>query len=150
MRQLHLAIGIVGVVGFLATGQYMDRAHDHLHGMDDARRLLFRSTHIYLLLTALVNLALGLNLRPARGWRHWVRQAGSLLVLGSPFLAAAGFFIEPWLTNLDRPYTRPAVYGCLTGMVLHLLCWHPRRGSVGRIGTDEFADAKHDGDSPRP
>jgi hypothetical protein len=44
VRWLHLTVGIVGVVGFLGTGQYMDRAHDHLRGMDDARRLLFRST----------------------------------------------------------------------------------------------------------
>src|SRR6185369_10697482 len=98
----------------------MDLVHDHLRGMDDARRLLFRSTHIYLLFTALVNLALGLHLRPACGWRWWLRAPGSLLVLSSPFLAAAGFFTEPWLTDLDRPYTRPAVYGCFAGMLLHL------------------------------
>lgn len=67
MRPLHLVVGLVGVVGFIATGQYMDLAHDHLRGMDDARRLLFRSTHIYLLFGALVNLALGLYLRPVGG-----------------------------------------------------------------------------------
>lgn len=127
MRWLHLVVGIVGVLGFLATGQYMDHVHDHLRGMDDARRLLFRSRHIYLLFGALVNLALGLHLRPARGWRWWLQTPGSLLVLSSPFLATAAFFIEPWLTDLSRPYTRPATYACLAGLVLHLVCWRSGR-----------------------
>jgi len=121
VRWLHLTVGIIGVVGVVGTGQYMDRVHDHLRGMDDARRLLFRSTHLYLLFGSLVNMALGLHHRPAHGWRRWVRALGSTLVLATPFLAAAGFFVEPWLTDLDRPYTRPATYGCLAGMLLHLL-----------------------------
>jgi hypothetical protein len=100
----------------------MDLVHDHLRGMDDARRLLFRSTHLYLLFASLVNLALGLYLRPALGWRWWVRPVGSVLVLAAPFLAAAGFFSEPWLSGLERPYSRPAAYGCLAGMLVHLVC----------------------------
>ena len=122
VRWLHLAVGVAGVVGFLGTGQYMDKVQDHLRGMGDARRLLFRSTHLYLLFGSLVNLALGLYLRPALGWRRWVRPVGSALILATPFLAAAGFFTEPWLSGLERPYSRPAAYGCLAGMVLHLVC----------------------------
>ena len=123
MRWLHLAVGVARVIGFLGTGQYMDKVHDHLRGMDDARRLLFRSTHLYLLFGSLVNLGLGLYLRSATGWRRWVRLVGSLLILSTPFLAAAGFFTEPWLTGIERPYTRPAACGCLAGMLLHLLCF---------------------------
>jgi hypothetical protein len=122
VRWLHLAVGVAGVVGFLGTGQYMDKAHDHLRGMADARRLLFRSAHLYLLFGSLVNLALGLYLRPALGWRRWARPAGSVLVLATPFLAAAGFFVEPWLPGLERPYSGPAAYGCLAGMLVHLVC----------------------------
>lgn len=125
MRWLHLTVGIVGVVGFLLTGQYMEHAHDHLRGMDDARRLLFRSTHIYLLFSSLVNLALGLHLRPVRGWRWWLRTPGSLLVLSTPFFATAGFFTEPWLTNLERPCTKLTTYLCFAGMLLHSVCWMP-------------------------
>jgi hypothetical protein len=128
---MHLVVGLVGLVGFLATGQYMDKVHDHLRGMDDARRLLFRSTHLYLLFGSLVNLALGLYLAPAVGWRSWARTGGSVLVLATPFLAAAGFFTEPWLSGLDRPYTRPAAYGCLAGMLLHLI-GATRPGTIGR------------------
>lgn len=127
MRWLHLIVGVAGVVGFLGTGQYMDRVHDHLRGMDDAQRLLFRSTHIYLLFAALVNLALGLYLQPTSGWRSRIRPVGSLVILTAPFLAAAGFFIEPWLSGLERPYTRLATYGCLGGMLVHLVCWSARK-----------------------
>jgi hypothetical protein len=130
VRWLHLAVGIVGVVGFLLTGQYMLHAHDSLHGMDDTRRLLFRSTHIYLLFSSLVNLALGLYLQPICGWRWWLRTPGSLLVLATPFFAAAGFFTEPWLTDLQRPYSRPGIIICFAGMLLHGVCWMPRRKST--------------------
>jgi hypothetical protein len=127
---LHLTVGIVGVAGFLATGQFMDKVLDHLRGMEEAQRLLFRSTHIYLLFGSLVNLALGLYLRPGFGWRRRVRALGSVLILTTPFLAAAGFFTEPWLCGLERPYSRPAVYGCFAGMLLHLVGISADTGTV--------------------
>lgn len=129
MRRLHLVVGLGGVVAFLLTGQYMDRVHDHLRDMDPTPRLLFRSTHIYLLLASLINLALGLYLVPATGaWRPWLRHAGSVLVLSGPVLLGIGFFVEPWLTGLDRPYSRPALYGALAGMLLHAVsAGGPRR-----------------------
>jgi hypothetical protein len=121
MRQLHLATGLLALLAFLASGQYLDLAHDHLRGLDDATRMLFRSTHIYLLFAALLNLALGLYLAPPGGWRLWVQRAGSLLVLAAPWLLAAAFLTEPWLTGLERPYSRPARYGSLAGMLLLLV-----------------------------
>jgi hypothetical protein len=89
--------------------------------MDDARRLLFRSTHIYLLLTSLLNLALGLYLVAAAGWRRWVQAGGSVLVLAAPVLAAVGFLTEPGLSGLQRPYSAPAVYVSLAGLLLQAI-----------------------------
>lgn len=134
MRSLHLIVGWAGVVAFLLSGQYMDRRLDHLRGMDDATRLLFRSTHIYLLLTSLLNVAVGFGLPrgPAR-WRRWVGYLGSALVLAGPVLTAAAFLTEPWLTGLDRPYTRPAVYGCFAGVLLLGLARLRRGGAHARI-----------------
>src|SRR5262245_65569413 len=106
----------------------MDRAYDHLLGMDDTRRMLFRSTHIYLLFAALLNLSLGLYLADeSPGWRRWLRWVGSALVLAAPPLLAVGFLVEPWLTGLDRPYSKPAVYGSLAGLLLHALASVPSR-----------------------
>jgi hypothetical protein len=122
MRRLHLVVGLVSLAAFLATGQYMDRAYDHLRGLDDGPRLLFRSAHIYLLFSALLNLALGLYLVAGPpGWRRWLRHAGSVLVLAAPPLFAAAFLVEPWLEGLDRPYSRPAIYASLAGLLLHLV-----------------------------
>jgi hypothetical protein len=136
MRRLHLVVGLAGVAVFLATGQYMDRAHDHFRDMDDTRRLLFRSTHIYLLLASLLNLSLGLYLSDAGpGWRRWAQRAGSALVLLAPPLLVAGFATEPWLSGLDRPYSRPALYGALAGMVLHLGSRWPRRSAPATAAT---------------
>src|SRR5262249_16768934 len=94
--------------------------YDHLRGLDDATRLLFRSTHIYLLFAALLNLALGLYLEaePA-GWRRWLQRVGSALVVVAPALLAAGVLTEPWLSGPDRPYSRPAIYSSLAGLILH-------------------------------
>lgn len=121
LRRLHLLVGISGVIGFLLTGQYMDLAHDHLRGMTDARRLLFRSGHIYILLTSLINLGLGVYLVSKTGWRKWVQLFGSFVVVTSPFVAAVGFFHEPWMEDIFRPYSRFALYGMLGGMVFHLI-----------------------------
>lgn len=119
MRWLHLVVGIVSLVGFLLTGQYMDLVHDHLRGMDDSKRLLFRSSHIYLLFCSLLNLVLGLYYRSENGWRRWVQLVGSLLILLAPFLEVVGFFTEHSLTELQRPYSRLAIFGCLAGVLAH-------------------------------
>jgi hypothetical protein len=133
MRRLHLVTGLLGVAAFLASGLYMHFGHDHLRGMDDARRLLFRSTHIYLLFASLLNLALGLYQLPQpAGWRRWLQAAGSALVLAAPPLLATGFLTEPWLTELARPYSLPAIKGSLAGMLLHAVsCWRSGRESPG-------------------
>lgn len=123
MKKLHFIIGLIGLVAFLGTGLYMHFGFDHLRGMTDAQRLLFRSTHIYLLLTAMVNLALGMSLKQAAGSGRWLQRVGSLIVLSTPLFAAIGFFTEPWLTELERPWSRACAYGCLAGMMLHLLGW---------------------------
>lgn len=42
----HYWFGAVGLAAFLLTGLYMDQAHDHLRGMADRPRMLFRATHL--------------------------------------------------------------------------------------------------------
>jgi hypothetical protein len=129
MPRLHLIVGLVSILAFLASGQYMDLRYDHLHDMDNTTRMLFRSTHIYLLFAALLNTALGMYIVDAApGWRRWLQRAGSVLILIAPPLLVTAFLIEPWLTGLDRPYSRPAVYGAGAGIVLHLLsCWRSHK-----------------------
>lgn len=121
-RRIHLIVGVAGMVAFLGTGQYMDRFHGHLRGYDEVSRLLFRSTHIYLLLSALANALMGLYLTaaPAR-WRRILQLVGSAALLAAPTLFLAAFTTEPWLEGLARPWTRSAVYLAFAGTLAHLL-----------------------------
>jgi hypothetical protein len=108
LRDVHRGVGLAAVVLFAATGVYMHVRYDHLRGMDDATRLLFRSTHIYL--------APATPALPRR-----LQQLGSVMVLLGPLLLLAAFLREPFLGGLLRPFTRPAVYTALVGMGLHWL-----------------------------
>jgi hypothetical protein len=53
-----------------------------------------------------------------------------LCLRGSPHTtsyATAEFCAESRLTGVERPYSRPAAYACLAGVLLHLLAC-PGRG----------------------
>ena len=132
---LHRILGIVMAIVFVGTGAYMHFAHDRLEGMDDAQRLLFRSVHIYILLSALVNFALGVHywVYPRKTTRA-LQMVGSTLIALSPFIFVLGFFNEPWLDELQRTFSRPGVFIIAFGCLFHLIAyyWHKR--------TDEAAD----------
>lgn len=122
LRRIHLSVGLLGLVTFAATGQYMDLRCDHLRGQPDGVRMLFRSAHIYLLLSAIANVLLGINLAPQ--WARWpsvFQVAGSLALLAGPPLFLLAFFNEPWLSGLNRPWARPAIYLALGGAIAHLI-----------------------------
>jgi hypothetical protein len=131
LRRLHLLVGLLGIIAFLATGQYMDRVHDHLRSYDDTTRMLYRSTHIYILLASVTNAMTGIYLRPASvHWRLGMQLIGSLALLTSPPLFLAGFCTEPYLSGLARPWSRPAIYLALGGVVLHLIAAIPTRSRM--------------------
>jgi hypothetical protein len=121
IRRIHLLIGVAAIIAFVLTGQYMDRVHGHLHDMAPAPRMLYRSTHIYLLFAGLLNCALGLAepLNRER-WRVSLATLGSLIIYATPVLFLICFFREPWLEDFDRPYSRPAIYGSLAGVIFQL------------------------------
>jgi hypothetical protein len=121
LRRLHLILGIVGVVAFLATGQYMDHRWDHLSGMADRPRLLFRSAHIYLLFSSLLNLLLGIYWTRGRTrLRRGFQAVGSVLVAAGPFLFILAFLREPWLHDLARPFATWGIYASFAGALLQL------------------------------
>jgi hypothetical protein len=122
MRLLHQIVGILVIVIFLLTGQYLEFYYPHMTGVSDGMRMLFRSRHIYLLLAGLVNIAIGayFSYRPQR-WRKALQLVGSFLVLIAPFLLMAAFFSEPQMPNLPRQFTLPAIVALLAGTLLHLL-----------------------------
>ena len=70
LNRFHFWLGITGTLLFILTGQYMDKVHNHLQKMADGPRMLYRSAHIYLLLAAVVNLALCWMSQRAP-WMRW-------------------------------------------------------------------------------
>lgn len=137
IRRMHLIVGLAGIAAFLGTGLYMDRWHGHLRGYEDTVRMLYRSTHIYLLLSASINVMTGLYLRPAESSaRRLLQGVGSAaLVVGPPIFLAA-FCEEPYLSGLARPWSRFAIYLTLAGVVLHLFS-AARRWALPAASMDE-------------
>src|SRR5688572_17920989 len=59
VKRFHLVFGLVVLIVFLLTGQYMDRYHNHLEFMADGPRLLYRTRHIFILMSGLLHLGIG-------------------------------------------------------------------------------------------
>ena len=122
MRKLHLIFGILVLIVFLLTGQYMDKFHNHLVGMPDGPRLLYRTRHIFILLSGLTHVGIGLYFQ----YRHrllnrMVQLGGSALMAVASVLFIFAFFYEPNLTNLKTPLSHWATYAIVAGILFHLL-----------------------------
>jgi uncharacterized membrane protein len=121
LRNLHLALGLLGIVVFLLTGQHMRYNIHHLMEADERLRFSLRGNHIYILLSALMNLCLGAYLRASLvRWRAYAQLVGSLLVVAATVLIVAAFFFES-KASLERPYTHLAVESALAGALLHVV-----------------------------
>jgi nitric oxide reductase large subunit len=74
----------------------------------------------------------GLYFVPAvGGWRRLFQTVGSTLLLAAIVLCGLGFLLEPWLTDLERPYSRLGIYGTMAALVFSLLAAWPARRAGG-------------------
>jgi hypothetical protein len=121
MRNFHLVFGALIVIAFLLTGQYMDKYHGHLEGMPDGPRLLYRTRHIFILLSGLLHLGLGAYFaRRLRLWRRVLQLSGSGLISVASLLFVVAFFYEPGLRDLHTPLSHWGAYTIAAGTLLHL------------------------------
>ncbi len=119
IKGLHFWIGLIGVFVFILTGQYMHHEYNHLKDMPDGARMLFRSGHIYFLLAAVINFVMGVYMIRAHARVSQVFQMlVSTLFLLSLFFLLLGFFTEPHMDELLRPYSRIGLYAIFGGVVL--------------------------------
>lgn len=121
MKPAHLIFGFLVVIVFLLTGQYMDVYHNHLDGMPDGTRMLYRTRHIFILLAGLLNLGIGIYFT-CRGalWGRILQTLGSALIAVASLLFIAAFFYEPTLNNLYTPLSHWGTYTILAGTLFHL------------------------------
>jgi hypothetical protein len=122
LRRLHRSIGGAALAGFAVTGFYMLW---RLPGLfvpgGDPIRYLYRANHLYLLLSGLLNLAIGtyLALRD-RGWRRRAQVAGSVCLLLAPAVLFPAFFLDPPGTSPQRLVTTAGMFLLFFGTLLHL------------------------------
>lgn len=122
MKKTHLIFGAFVVLAFLLTGQYMDKYFNHLVGMADGPRLLYRTRHIFILMAGLLNLGIGVYFtRRSETWRRVLQWIGSLLIIVASFLFLIAFFYEPNLTDLRTPLSHWGTYSIVTGVLLHVI-----------------------------
>ncbi|MDT5123996.1 MAG: hypothetical protein QOC96_3478 [Acidobacteriota bacterium] len=122
MKPLHLIFGFLVLVVFLLTGQYMHRYYNHLVGMSDAPRLLYRTRHIFILLAGLLNLGIGIYFSYRQQlWRKILQWLGSSLIVLASLLFIAAFFYEPKLADLYTPLSHWGTYTIVAGTLFHLI-----------------------------
>ena len=95
VKALHVWIGLGGLVVFLWTGIYMIAGFPGLYGDNEAIRYMYRANHVYLLMSSLINIALGVYWTELRaGWRGKAALVGSVLLWLAPFVLLWAFFFE--------------------------------------------------------
>ena len=121
LRKLHSTVGWFSLVFFLAQGQYFLIVLGGLAELEDTQRLLYRTTHVYLLFAALLNIQAGLTFEPDAGLPRW-SQFNQLLLLAAPPLLIYSFFFETLgSTGIDRPLGGFAVQLCFVWLVGQVL-----------------------------
>ena len=122
LRWFHLLIGIIGVIVFLNTGQYMDKELNHLRGMELGPRALYRSAHIYILFASLMHLLLGAYLQQATGIiRNMLQYAASLMIVIALGLFIYSFYTETNLQLIERPNIRLGIYLSAASTITHVI-----------------------------
>lgn len=122
MKRFHIIFGLTVFVIFLFTGQYMDRYHQHLMYMPDGPRMLYRSRHIFILMSGLLHVGIGSYFKyRLQSWRRVLQIIGSLLITIATVVFTIAFFYEPRLPELQNPLSLSATITIAVGVLLHLI-----------------------------
>lgn len=120
----HWLVGLLTLIAFPLTGAYMRRVAAVPH-LDSVPRLIFRSRHLFLLLAAVVNLALS-STQPTRV----AQRVASALIMVSPAMLIAAFFTDPTRGLRSSPIFHFAMYSMFAAGVLLAIANRPRRAKA--------------------
>ena len=122
MSYFHLLFGLLLFVVFTITGRYMRADFPDKQEMDQTLRILMRSRHIYILLSSLIHMALGiyLRLRPHPVKRN-LQLTGSVVLVVASILLVCAFVVETYDLQGFSSYSRYGLYLSLAGVGLHLI-----------------------------
>jgi hypothetical protein len=122
MKRFHVIFGLTVLVVFLLTGQYMHRYHQHLMYMADGPRMLYRTRHIFILMSGLLHVGVGSYFKyRLQTWRRVLQVIGSVLITIAPMLFTIGFFREPTFQELNVPFSLLGMILIAVGALLHLI-----------------------------
>ena len=120
LQRLHFFGGISFLLVFIYSGGYMDTNYNHLEGMEDIQRMIFRAEHIYLLLSSLIHIAMGTYFAPfTQKYLRYFQILASVLMFTASLLFILSFFKEMPTDIIERSLSRNGLYLMLAGVVLH-------------------------------
>lgn len=120
LGKIHFIGGIIVIIIFLLSGQYMDHNFNHLYDMELMNRALFRAGHLYILLFGLINVSLGTHFKTSEtSIIKKIQLIGSVIIFMATFLVIYGFFTELPTEEIERPLTRISLYLILLGVSVH-------------------------------
>jgi len=123
MRRAQFVVGVAMVIAFLTSGAYMHFRLHHLHQTPDAQRMVYRASHINMLLIGALNIASSRRARSAGRFAIVTgRLAAMLAIVASGFFVVA-FIFEPLYAHLYRPWTRMAVYCTFAAAIIDIVDW---------------------------
>lgn len=120
LRLIHQLTGIITMLAFIASGVYMASVFPDIYRSNEIIRFLFRSSHIYILLSGLLNLGLAgyVTLSEVK-WRRRCQIIGTTLIIPATIMLIAAFFYEPANILKDKPLTMPAIVLLFLGTISH-------------------------------
>ena len=128
-RTVHLALGGIGLVLFVLTGQYMQHVAI-VPELTDTARLQYRSLHLYLLGACAANVCVGFYMSPAQVLGK-VRGLASVALIVSLLMLSVSFFVEAPAGVMDRPiagYGLYLLFGAPTLLVIAAVASRIRAG----------------------
>lgn len=120
LGKIHFFFGILVVIVFVLTGQYMDRFYNHLQDMEPMQRALFRTGHLYILLFGLINASLGAYFKRVKNgvWSK-IQLVGSIIMLFATCSIIYSFFTELPPVEINRPIAAYSLYAILLSVTIH-------------------------------
>ena len=126
-------VGILALIAFALTGQYMAFVIPYCTGVLDQGRMMLRASHIYILLAGVCSVSIAVYYRPFETARARLLQivGSSMLALAPPILLTA-FVLEAAAHAPLRPMTEVGCWLMLLGGIATLLAGRFERRQQGR------------------
>ena len=118
---MHLIVGILGVLVFLATGAVLLARFPEAYADNESIRYLYRANHIYILLASLINLVMGVYLAQPQGpVRRGFSVMGSTFMIFALVMLILAFFVEAPKATPHRLLTTMGVALIFAGAIAQI------------------------------